>query len=163
MIGQPEIYDALGRMGIDFHYAEHPPTPTIDEARKYWSADEGKHCKNIFLRNHKGTRHYLVILDCERSISMSDLEKRLGEGKLSFASPERLMRYLGVRPGSVSPLGLVNDKAREVIVFVDANLGGAELLAFHPNDNRVSLSITQADFRRFLGQMGNRCEWRELY
>lgn len=163
MIGQPELYDLLSQMGIGFHYAEHPPTPTIDDARKYWNAAEGKHCKNIFLRNHKGTKHYLVILDCERSICMSDLEKRLGEGKLSFASPERLMTHLGARPGSVSPFGLINDAAREVIVFIDANLASYERLAFHPNDNRVSLSISQADFRRFLERMGNRCEWRELY
>ena len=163
MSGQPELYDLFDEMDIQFRYIEHPPTPTIDDARKYWSVLDGKHCKNIFLRNHKGDKHYLVVLDCDRNIDMHDLEHRLGEGKLSFASPERMMRYLGVRPGSVSPFGLINDVNHEVIVFFDDNLSDADFLAFHPNDNRASLSVSRADVMRFLHRMGNQFEWKVLY
>ncbi len=162
-IGQEELYALLAEMGIGFEYIEHPPTPTIEDARRYWRVLEGKHCKNIFLRNHKGNKHYLVVLDCERSIDMHDLERRLGEGKLSFASEGRMMRYLGLRPGSVSPFGLINDACHEVILFLDERLRGAERLSFHPNDNRASLSLRGGDFMRFVERMGNRWEWKELY
>ena len=163
MIGQEKLYDLLSEMGIEFQYIEHPPTPTIEEARKYWTALDGKHCKNIFLRNHKGNKHYLVVLDCDKSIDMHDLEHRLGEGKLSFASAERMNKYLGLRPGSVSPFGLINDANHEVILFLDSNLKTADKLAFHPNDNRASLSISREDLMRFIERMGNRFEWKELY
>ncbi len=163
MIGQPELYTLLDDMGIEFQYIEHPPTPTIEDARKYWTALEGKHCKNIFLRNHKGNKHYLVVLDCDKSIDMHDLEHRLGEGKLSFASPERMMKYLGLKPGSVSPFGLINDMNHEVILFLDDKLQAADRLAFHPNDNRASLSVSRTDLMRFIERMGNRFEWKELY
>lgn len=162
-IGQPELYALLAEMGIEYQYIEHPPTPTIEDARRYWTVLEGKHCKNIFLRNHKGNKHYLVVLDCDRSIDMHDLEHRLGEGKLSFASEERMMRYLGLRPGSVSPFGLINDGGHEVILFLDERLRDAERLAFHPNDNRASLLVRREDFMRFVERMGNRWEWKELY
>lgn len=162
-IGQAELYDLLDEMCITYQYIEHPPTPTIEDARKYWTALEGKHCKNIFLRNHKGNKHYLVVLDCDKSIDMHDLEKRLGEGKLSFASPERMMKHLGLKPGSVSPFGLINDTNHEVILFLDDKLRTADRLAFHPNDNRASLSVKRDDLMRFLERMGNRWEWKELY
>ncbi len=163
MIGQPELYALFDEMGITFRYIEHPPTPTIEDARLYWTALDGKHCKNIFLRNHKGNKHYLVVLDCDMSIDMHDLEHRLGEGKLSFASPERMMKYLGLRPGSVSPFGLINDAEHKVIVFFDKNLQKADFLAFHPNDNRASLSVSREDLMRFMERMGNVMEWKELY
>ena len=163
MIGQPELYALFDEMHITFQYVEHPPTPTIEDTRKYWTNLEGKHCKNIFLRNHKGNKHYLVVLDCDKSIDMHDLEHRLGEGKLSFASPERMMKYLGLKPGSVSPFGLINDVDHSVIVFFDANLQQADRLAFHPNDNRASLSVSREDLMRFMQRMGNRMEWKELY
>ena len=87
----------------------HPASPTIELAKRHWRDDGSKHCKNLFFRNHKGNRHYLVCFDCDRTLSIHDLEARLHQGKLSFASPERMMRYLGLEPGSVSPFGLIND------------------------------------------------------
>lgn len=163
MLGPQKLYDLLGEMDIKFHYTEHPPTPTIDDARKYMTPEDGKHCKNIFLRNHKGNKHYLVVLDCEQSICMHDLEQRLGEGKLTFASPERMEKYLGLKPGSVSPFGLINDVNHEVILFLDSNLQKFDRIAFHPNDNRASVTISRADLIRFVERMGNRFEWKELY
>ena len=87
----------------------------------------------------------------------------MGEGKLSFASPERMMKYLGLTPGSVSPFGLLNDAEHQVIVFLDDHLLNADRLSFHPNDNRASLSISLTDFKRYLDFTGNHYEWRKLY
>jgi Ala-tRNA(Pro) deacylase len=91
------------------------------------------------------------------------MEHRLHQGKLSFASPERMMRYLGVKPGSVSLFTLVNDVNHEVTLFVDRNLLNAEKVSFHPNDNRASLVITKADMLKFIEQIGNPYEIVDLY
>ena len=80
------------------------------------------HCKNLFFRNKKGNRHYLVLLDGDQSMTIHDMEARLHQGKLTFASPERMERYLGLSPGSVSPFGLINDTEHHVHVFIDRNI-----------------------------------------
>lgn len=163
MIGQQQVYDRLKQLGIEFNYLEHPEAPTIEIAKQYWEGFEGTHCKNLFFRNHKGNKHYLVIVHCDYDLDIHALEKQLGEGKLSFASPERMMKYLGLKPGSVSPFGLINDVNHEVIVFFDDKLLNASRLSFHPNDNRASLSVTLDDFKRYMESTSNHFEWRTLY
>ncbi|MBR2333433.1 MAG: prolyl-tRNA synthetase associated domain-containing protein, partial [Rikenellaceae bacterium] len=96
------VYQYLNELGVEYSSYDHPEAPTIEIARNYWQNDGSKHCKNLFFRNHKGNRHYLVVFDCERNIAIHDLEKRLHQGKLSFASEARMERYLGLKPGSVS-------------------------------------------------------------
>ncbi len=102
MIGQPQVYETLERMQIPFDYYEHPEAPTIEIAAQFYRGEGTTLCKNLFFRNHKGNRHYLVIMDSRFPMDIHDMEHRLHQGKLSFASPERMMRYLGVKPGSVS-------------------------------------------------------------
>ena len=84
-------------------------------------------------------------------------------GKLSFASPERMMRYLGLEPGSVSPFGLINDVGHHVILFLDKNLQQADSLSFHPNDCRGTVVIKREYFEQYLQCIGNTVEWIELY
>ena len=163
MIGQEKVYETLEALGIPFGYEEHPAAPTIEISRKYWVDLESTHCKNLFFRNHKGNRHYLVILDCERNLAIRDLEQLLGQGKLTFASERRMEKYLGVKPGSVSPFGLVNDGEHHVHVFLDENLKTKPKLSFHPNDNRASLSVRTGDFIRYMEWTGNGFEWIRLY
>lgn len=163
MIGQKELYDKLNSLDITYEYHEHPPLFTIEEAVRHWKDYQSERCKNIFLRNHKGNRHYLVILEHLRLLNMRDLELRLRQGKLTFASDQRLMKYLGVLPGSVSPFGLINDSEHHVHVFIDKVLENAGRLAFHPNDNRASVIIAKDDFLRFLLSVGNSYEFIKLY
>lgn len=163
MIGQKKVYETLEKLGIKFDYIEHPPAPTIEIARRYWTALDSKHCKNLFFRNHKGDRHYLVIFDCEQNLAIHELEHLLKQGKLSFASEKRMVKYLGLYPGSVSPFGLVNDEEHHVYVFLDENLKQAEKLSFHPNDNRASLAVKTEDFIRYMEASGNAYEWIKLY
>ena len=118
MNGQPELYKTLEELNIAFDYYEHPAAPTIEDAMKYWVNIEASHCKNLFFRNHKGNQHFLVILDHRRELHIHDLEKRLKQGKLSFASEQRMEKYLGLKPGSVSPFGLINDKEKHAHVFL---------------------------------------------
>lgn len=163
MIGQPKVYDVLTKLGIEFDYLKHPPAPTIEVARQYWVNLDSTHCKNLFFRNHKGNRHYLVIFDCERNLAIHDLEHMLRQGKLSFASEKRMLKYLGLYPGSVSPFGLLNDEEHHVYVFLDENLKKARKLSFHPNDNRASLAVKTEDFIRYMDWVGNGYEWIRLY
>jgi Ala-tRNA(Pro) deacylase len=163
MNGDPGLYQLLDELKIHFDYYEHPPAPTIEEARKYWKDIEATHCKNLFFRNHKGNRHYLVIIEHSRDLFIHDLEKRLKQGKLSFASDKRMNKYLGLKPGSVSPFGLINDDTHHVYVFLDETLEKSEKISFHPCVNTASLVITYKDFERFLEWTGNQYEYLRLY
>lgn len=163
MNGQKELYAILDDLDIPFEYFEHPPAPTIEEAKKYWKDLVATHCKNLFFRNHKGNKHYLVILEHTRELDIHDLEKRLKQGKLSFASPERMQKYLGITPGSVSPFGLINDKEDHVHVFLDEKLQNSLRISFHPNNNTASLIVTFTDFIKFLNWTQNSYEFIRLY
>ena len=158
-----KVFQWLDEHGISYSWYEHPEAPTIEIAREYWRKDGSKHCKNLFFRNHKGNRHYLVIMDSRHPMDIHDLEHRLHQGKLSFASEERMMRYLGVRPGSVSLFTLVNDANHEVTLFVDRNLLDATKVSFHPNDNHASLVISVEDMMKFIKSIGNPYEILDLY
>jgi Ala-tRNA(Pro) deacylase len=163
MRGQAELYNLLERLEIQFEYHEHPPLATIEDAKIHWANYNSGRCKNIFFRNHKGNRHYLVILEHLRQLDIRDLEKRLKQGKLTFASDQRLKKYLGVEPGSVSPFGLINDTEKHVHLFIDEKLNEFDRLAFHPNINTASLVISKSDFLRFLQYTGNTFEFIRLY
>jgi len=163
MRGQKALYDLLERMEIQFEYHEHPPLNTIEDAKIHWKDYNSGRCKNIFFRNHKGDRHYLVVLEHLRQLNIKDLEKRLKQGKLTFASDQRLKKYLGVEPGSVSPFGLINDPENHVHLFIDEKLKEYERLAFHPNVNTASLVVSKSDFLKFLEYTGNTFEFICLY
>jgi Ala-tRNA(Pro) deacylase len=163
MRGQPELYNLLEQLSIQYEYHEHPPLATIEDAKIHWEDYKACRCKNIFFRNHKGDRHYLVILEHLRQLNIRDLEKRLKQGKLTFASDQRLKRYLGLEPGSVSPFGLINDKEKHVSLFIDATLQNCERLTFHPNINTASLIISKNDLLKFLSFTGNTFEFISLY
>ncbi|HZY25519.1 MAG TPA: prolyl-tRNA synthetase associated domain-containing protein [Bacteroidales bacterium] len=163
MRGQKEIYRLLGQLDIEFEYHEHPPLATIEDAKIHWADYNSGRCKNIFFRNHKGDRHYLVVLEHLRQLNIRDLEQRLRQGKLTFASDKRLKKYLGVEPGSVSPFGLINDTEKHVHLFIDEKLKEFDRLTFHPNINTASLVISSSDFRKFLEYTGNTFEFIRLY
>ena len=153
----------LNANGLEHTHYTHPEAPTIEIARQYWQKDGSKHCKNLFFRNHKGNRHYLVCFDCDQDMAIHDMEHRLHQGKLSFASPQRMERYLGLEPGSVSPFGLINDEENHTHLFLDKNLEQAESLSFHPNDSRGTVVISREEFLRYLDAVGNSWEFIELY
>ena len=153
------VFNYLNGEKIAFEWYEHPEAPTADIAKQYWRDDGSAQCKNLFLRNHKGDCHYLVVFDANTNLPIHDLEKRLKQGKLSFASEQRMERYLGLKPGSVSPFGLINDTDNHVYLFIDKSLQNAESLSFHPNDNTATVVISQLEFMRFLRGCGNSFEF----
>lgn len=158
-----KVLSYLKDNNLEYTWYTHPEAPTIDIARQYWQKDGSKHCKNLFFRNHKGNRHYLVVLDCEQDLNIHELEKRLHQGKLSFASQQRMEKYLGLLPGSVSPFGLINDTDNHVHLFLDENLKREASLSFHPNDNHATVVIRNDVFMRYLTIVGNSYEFVSLY
>jgi Ala-tRNA(Pro) deacylase len=104
-----------------------------------------------------------VILEHTRQLDIHDLEKRLKQGKISFASEERMKKYLGITPGSVSPFGLINDREHHVYLFMDENLQNSSRISFHPNNNTASLIVSYSDFLNFLKWTQNKFEFIKLY
>jgi Ala-tRNA(Pro) deacylase len=156
MSGKEEkVYEVLDELGISYTRHEHPPVYTVEEAEKQWTEIIGAHCKNLFLRNKKGNRHYLVILEASKVVDLKSLNNLLGEDRLSFASEQRLMKYLGLETGAVSAFGLINDKENHVKVVIDDSLKQAEAVNFHPNVNTATVGISFADFEKFLTWCGN--------
>ena len=178
-----EVLDFLEKHGLGYKLHTHPPLPTIELALEYWKEIDSTHCKNLFFRNHKGNRHYLVVFECHKEMQIHSLEHMLKQGKLSFASQERMERCLGLLPGSVSPFGLINDmsltnedgsakegvSAKELFenghrvkLFLDRDLQSAERLSFHPCDNTASTVISNEGFIRFLELWGGEYEWIDV-
>lgn len=169
MTREETVLAFLRQHNIPFTNYNHPEGKTIEEAKLWWKDDGSLHCKNIFLRNHKGNQHYLVCYDCDKNLDIHALEQKLkaalqakglpAPGKLSFASAQRMMNYLGLEPGSVSPFGLINDTEHHVHLFLDESLQRAETLSFHPNDCRGTVVIHLNDFLRYLSIVGNEYEF----
>jgi len=151
-----KVYETLAALGIPYVKHEHPPVATVEQALVHWKGIEGAHCKNLFVRNKKGNRHYLIIAEHLKKVDIQAIAKKIPIDRLSFASDERLKRYLGVSSGEVSPFGLLFDEGREVTVVLDADLQTAELINFHPNINTATLTIAYADLLKFLAWHGNR-------
>jgi Ala-tRNA(Pro) deacylase len=153
------VYDVLERLGIRYTRFEHPPVASVEDAQAHWADIDAMHFKNLFLRNKKGNRQYLVIAEHRKPVDLRSLAARIGDDRLSFGSPERLMAAFGVTPGSVSPFGLINDAGHSVRVLVDADLKRAAAVTFHPNVNTATLRIPREDFERFLAWCGNTVQW----
>ena len=154
-----KVLEYLEHLDIPYEIYEHPPLDTIEIALEYWKDIDATHCKNLFFRNHKGNRHYLVIIKDTTPFDIHSLEKMLHQGKLSFASEKRMIKYLGVKPGSVSLFGLINDGEHHVHVFLDEQLQKAEKISFHPNDNTASVVIPYSGLMKFLKERQNGFEY----
>ena len=162
-MAQPEaVYRALDALGIQYDKYEHPPVFTGEEAAEHWGPIPATPVKNLFLRNKKGNRHYLVILEISKQVDLRHLVKVIGDDRFSFGSPDRLMATLGVTPGSVSPFGLLHEGSQDVRVIVDQALRSADRLIFHPNLNTASVTISVHDLERFLATRSNVVRWLAL-
>lgn len=144
-----DLLDRLRALGIETQTVEHPAVFTVDEAKALRGKIAGCHTKNLFLRDKKGLMWLVVCLE-DRAVDLMQLADMLGSGRLSFGSAKRLMQYLGVIPGAVSPFAVVNDTQGQVRVALDRAILEQEPLNFHPMDNAKTTSIGTADFLRFL-------------
>lgn len=145
-----EVEQYLKLHQINFVLHEHPAVFTCEDIDKYCDDLTGLDCKNLFLRDQKGKRHFLFVFPSSKRVELDKICEIVGEKKLSFASAERLKEKLGLVPGAVSPFGLINDKNTEVEVYIDEEVYQSDLVNFHPNRNTATLELTGVMFRNYL-------------
>jgi Ala-tRNA(Pro) deacylase len=149
------LEEFLSRHGIEAARHEHPAVMTVEESERLVPPLPGAKTKNLFLRDRKGARHWLVTVPHDLPVDLKELGTTLGADRLGFASADRLMRHLGVTPGSVSLLGLMNDTSRAVEFVIDRRLWGAEAVHAHPLVNTATMVIPHAQLERFLAATGH--------
>lgn len=142
-------------MKLSYGCVEHAAVYTIDDMRELDFPENARIAKNLFLRDAKGKRHFLVVVDADQPVDLKALEGKLGSTKLSFASDERLKKHLGLEKGAVSPLGLVNDTGHAVEVYVDQALRHCDAIGIHPNDNTATVFLSCKDLLAFAEKTGH--------
>ena len=145
-----DIFAFLQQHQIEYQRVDHEPVYTVAEAQEKVPPISGQETKNLFLRTRKADRHFLVVVGYDKSVDLKGLAAALGVKKLGFASADRLKRFLGIEPGSVSLLAITNDTEGVVEVIVDESVWQAERLKCHPLVNTSTLSIAREDVERIL-------------
>ena len=148
-----ELFAFLEAHGIAHRTMEHPPVFRVDEGREIKAGLPGGHTKNLFLKDARG-RLWLVSALQDAAVDLKRLPALIGSARLSFGSPERLWDALGVRPGSVTALALLNDPEGAVTFVADAALMAADPVNFHPLTNDATTALGRDGFRAFLRALG---------
>ncbi len=161
MLSPQQLFDRLGELGLAHNTVEHAPVFTVEEAKAHLGVLPGHHIKNLFLRNKKEEMWLVVALE-DRAIDLKRLGEVLGAGRLSFGSPERLRKYLGVEPGSVTPFSVINDTDHKVRLVLDRGLQGDGPVNAHPLTNTMTSAIALADLLRFFEATGHAPAWIDL-
>jgi Ala-tRNA(Pro) deacylase len=154
LTSEADLLAYLRAEGIPFEYTAHPPVYTCAEADQYRPALPGVHTKNLFLRDRRG-RFYLLMTDCARSVDLKALSQALPASKLHFGSPAELQARLGVLPGAVTVLALVNDPAGAVELLIDSAVWPQPAYLCHPLVNTATLTLARADLERFFRLTGH--------
>jgi len=157
-----DIFNILERLFIRYKRVNHPAVYTSEEARRLVPHRPARASKNLFLRDKKGKRHILLVIDDRKSIQFKDIERQTGLTHLSMGSPERLARHLGVTPGAVSLLALINDPEGRVEVLIDRELWEAEEIQAHPLINTATVVISVADMARFIMYTGHSIQFVDV-
>ena len=158
MFGKQEEKAFQEDKNIPFEWVEHKAVYTIEEMEELGLESMDEIAKNLFLRDQKGKRHFLIVIRADKQANLKELGEKLGIGKLSFASEERLEKYMKLKKGAVTPLGVLNDEDCAVEVFFDEDFVGMEKIGVHPNDNTASVYLKTEDLLGIIREHGNTLE-----
>tara|TARA_Y100001970_G_scaffold104531_1_gene130911 strand:+ start:129 stop:638 length:510 start_codon:yes stop_codon:yes gene_type:complete len=149
MLSEKKLLTLIEEMGLDFNLYTHEPLFTVEESIKYRGTIDGAHSKNLFLKNKK---NQFFLFSCVENthINLKKITKSLKLGNISFANEEYLSLYLGVRPGAVTPFGLLNDIENRVTLYFDSNFLKNQIVNFHPLTNTSTIGMKTKDFINFL-------------
>lgn len=144
---EKRVYALLDRLGIDFVRTDHPETPatTMEVCAEVDKVLGVKICKNLFLCNRQKTKYYLLIMPGDKPFKTKELSGQMGISRLSFADESAMLELLDVRPGSVSVMGLMNDRERRVTLVIDEDVLKEEFFGCHPCENTSSIRLKTAD------------------
>lgn len=162
MIGQSIVYETLENLRIDYNYYESPNDFVNEDDASFWNKIGATHCKNLFMRNYKGDRHFLIISDYNRKIDIRILEQKFKKGKISFASQQRIDKHIKGTIGAISVFNLFNDADNHVEVFIDVSLQQKDRLTFLPNELNALIDISFTDFIKILKHSENKFEFIDL-
>ncbi|NLM07017.1 MAG: prolyl-tRNA synthetase associated domain-containing protein [Tissierellia bacterium] len=150
-----KVYELLAEKGIRYDVKEHEPVLTMEDMEKLGLLEKGTVCKNLFLRDAKGKKHFLVTVPDAKQVDLKSLGEKLGT-RLSFASAERLQKYLGIETGCVSPLASLNDTDKAVTIVLDRDLSGDPAIGVHPNDNTATIWLSFDDLKSIIESDGRK-------
>ncbi|MBR2454874.1 MAG: prolyl-tRNA synthetase associated domain-containing protein [Clostridia bacterium] len=150
-----EIFERLEQLEIKYEKIEHPVMFTMEEIAEYGLNSHSHIPKNLVLRDVKGTRNMLVLVHGDKRADLRLIRDEIDSTKLSFASDERLDRYLKVEKGSVSPFGIIYDTEKELEIYFDSDLKKEEIVGCHPNDNRATLFLKFDDLVKYVKSCGH--------
>ena len=150
-----DFYQFLADHNIEYERHDHPAVYTVEESDRLVPSLPGAKTKNLFLRDKKGTRHFLVVVPAQKRVNIKALPEVVGSSHLSFGSTERLKKYLGVEPGAVTLLAIYNDPDHAVEVCIDKDLWESEAFNFHPLVNTATLVISRKNLGRFIEATGH--------
>lgn len=150
-----EVLDLLDSKNIKYELVEHEEVHTIEDMDKLGLLDKGYVCKNLFLRNANGKMHFVLSCHHSKDVNVQEIAKKIGSTRLSFGSAERLMKYLKLENGYVSPFGVLNDESKSVIFVFDRELQGKDKVGFHPNTNTATVYLAFNDVKKVIEEHGN--------
>jgi len=148
MINNKSLLELLIKHKINHILYVHPPLFTVDESKKYRGKINGAHTKNLFLKNKKNNFYLFSCIESTK-VDLKLLKQNLNLGNISFAGEQYLQNMLGVKPGAVTPFGLLNDKEKKVKFYLDEKLNDFDNFNFHPLVNTETVSIKRLDFFNF--------------
>ncbi len=157
-----KIYDFLDENNIYYEKLEHKVVFTMEDMDAEGITQKGVVCKNMFLRDYKGKNHFLVTAPEHKKVDLKKLAEEIGSSKLSFASAERMEKYIGLTAGSVSPLGLLNNEDKSVVMIFDKDLEGENQVGVHPNDNSATIWLKFSDLKNIIQTNGNEIIFTEF-
>ena len=157
-----DLYQILADHHIDYKRYDHPAVFTVEDVRRLVPQLPAAKTKNLFLRDQKGKRHFLVIVPADKRVSIKALHEVIGSARLSFGSASRLKKYLGVDPGAVTLFALINDRHHEVELIIDESLWKQKAFQFHPLVNTSTLVVTRDNLQRFLHLTGHQAKMLDV-
>ena len=155
MMDEKDFLQFLDLHNFDYERIEHPPVYTCAEAEQHRPQREAVSTKNLFLCDKKARRFFLVVTACEKTMDLKHLAEQINVPKLRFGSEENLERLLGVKPGAVTMMGLINDSERQVELWLDDEIWQADLFQSHPLVNTATLLLSKASLERFFEMSGH--------
>ncbi|MDO5562542.1 MAG: prolyl-tRNA synthetase associated domain-containing protein [Synergistaceae bacterium] len=157
-----EIYKMLDEANIPYETLEHKAVFTIDEMKGIDGINIEDVCKNLFLRDDSGKRHFLVVLREDKTADLKSVRAQIGSSRLGFASEDRLMKHMGLTKGAVTPLGMLNDESASVEVFFDEDLRGREHLGVHPCDNTATVWLSCDSLEKIMALRGKTIKYIKI-
>ena len=145
-----EVYEKLNELNIKYRVVNHKAVFTMEEISKLNLEDESEVVKNLFIRDDKKQNYYLILVKGDKRVNLKELRNTLGLRPLTFASEEDLEKYLGLKKGAVTILGILNDAEHKVKVLIDEDIKSFKEIGAHPNENTASIWLKLKDIEKIL-------------